>query len=221
MKKLIILAVLLLAYSYSLTAQTSAENAQSKYVTAMESSLQILDTALTPATLIILANNFERIGNAEKNKWQPFYYAAFCYAVMAGTVSDNSEIDPLTEKASSYLAFANELEKNNSEISSLHAMILYIRVLVDPIGRWQTLGTEATELLERSKNQDPSNPRPWLIEARAKLHIPEAMGGGSKAAGASINECIARFKTFLPGNSLAPVWGKAAAEKLVKDINPQ
>ncbi len=140
---------------------------------------------------------------------------------MAANVPDKSRIDPLAEKAVSYLAAADALEKNNSEISSLQGMILYTRVLVDPINRWQIMGKEAIDYLAKAKQQDPANPRPYLIDARAKLHTPEGLGGGPKAAKLIIDECLAKFKVFAPANSLAPDWGKAQAEKLSKAISPQ
>ncbi len=83
MKKSIIIAAMLIAASCKLTGQTSAVSSadmSKKFVDAMEVNLKLLDTASAPATFIMLANNFERIGKAEKNQWQPFYYAAFCYA---------------------------------------------------------------------------------------------------------------------------------------------
>lgn len=224
MKKSIIIAAILIAGSSQLFAQTSIEDGKGtnkKFVSAMETNLKLLDTASAPATFIMLANNFERIGKAEQNQWQPFYYAAFCYAIMAGNVPDKSKIDMLTEKAISYLTIADALEKNNSEISSLRGLILYTRVLVDPMSRWQTIGKEAADQLAKAKQQDSANPRPYLIEARAKLHTPEGLGGGPKAARAIIDECLAKFKTFVPANSLAPVWGKIQAEKMAQSISPQ
>jgi hypothetical protein len=224
MKKSIFIAVILMAGSYTLLAQTSAEapaGMNKKFVTAMETNLKILDTAGTPGTFIMLANNFERIGKAEQKQWQPFYYAAYCYAVMAAYTPDKAKIDLLAEKAESNLALANALEKNNSEISSLQGMILYTRVQVDPISRWQTMGTEAINHLAKAKQQNPSNPRPYLVDARAKMHIPEGLGGGPRAAKSIIEECLGKFKTFIPENSIAPNWGKIAAEKLLQAINPQ
>jgi hypothetical protein len=221
MKKSITIAVVIITASCRLAGQTSAEatnGMNKKFVTAMESNLKLLDTANAPATFVMLANNFERIGKAEKNQWQPYYYAAFCYAIMAANVPDKSKLDFLAEKAETYLASADVLEKNNSEISSLHGMICYTRVLVDPISRWQTLGKEAADYLAKAKQQDPSNPRPYLIEARAKLHTPEGLGGGPKAAKLIVDECLARFKTFVPANFLAPSWGQSQAERLSKSI---
>jgi hypothetical protein len=221
MKKTIIITSLLIASSCMLLAQTSVETGtdmKAKFISAMEANLKLLDTASTPETFIMLANNFDRIGKAAQKQWQPFYFAALCYGIMASNVPDKSKIDFLAEKAESYLALADALEKNNSEISTLRGMLLYTRVLVDPINRWQAMGQEAQDHLAKAKEQNPANPRPYLIEARAKLHTPEAMGGGPKAAKPIIAECLNKAKAFLPENSISPNWGKQQAEKLAQAV---
>lgn len=219
MKKAIIIALTVFTAIYHLSAQTTTEpggNMSKKFVASMETNLGILDTASTTETYIMLANNFERIGKAEQKQWQPFYYASFCYAIMAGDTPDKSKIDFLADKAESYLNKADEIEKNNSEISSLKAMVLYIRVLVDPVSRWQTMGAQAAGYLSMAKQQNPANPRPWLIEARTKLYTPESLGGGPKAAAPTIEECMNKYKAFVPENSIAPDWGKGQAKKMMQ-----
>jgi hypothetical protein len=218
MKKTIVIAALFTISTCKLFAQSSAD-ADKKYITAMETNIKMLDTATNPVTYTMLANNFERIANAEKNKWQPFYFASFCYAIMASNSQDRSKVDYLAEKAESYLALADALEKDNSEISTLRGMILYTRVGVDPMTRFRTLGMEAISNLEKAKQQDPNNPRPWLVDANAKLRTPEGMGGGPKVAKAAVETCLEKFKSFVPENSIAPNWGKAPAEKLLKSLN--
>ena len=185
----------------------------------METNLKILDTASTPATLIMLANTFERIGNAEKKYWQPWYYAALCYGFMALKAPDKSMIDPLTEKAEAYLEKATLLSKDNSEISALQGMILNTKILVDPVTRWQTYSPQSTALLQSSKQQNPSNPRPYLIEARTKMFTPPAMGGGPDAARPIVEKALSNFKEFQPENSIAPVWGLEQTKLLQAKIN--
>src|SRR6476619_5575761 len=54
-------------------------NAQSeKYVGAMKKNIAELDSAHDATHLSELANNFERIADAEKTQWLPYYYAAYC-----------------------------------------------------------------------------------------------------------------------------------------------
>ena len=81
MKKAIFLFVTVFYVLTNSSAQpvASASVGNNKFIAAMETNLKILDTASSPATLIMLANTFERIGNAESKYWQPWYYAALCY----------------------------------------------------------------------------------------------------------------------------------------------
>lgn len=224
MNRLIIMAGILIVCSGKLLAQASNETGRTgntKFMTAMEANLKMLDTASNPATFILLANNFERIGKTEQKQWQPFYHAGFCYAVMALNTPDKSKTDALADKADGYLALAETLSKDNSEISALRAMIIYARILVDPTSRWQAMSIEAADDLAKAKQQNPANPRPYLVEASTKLRTPEGLGGGPKATKPIIEECLNKYNAFVAENSIAPNWGKGQAEKISKMVNPQ
>jgi hypothetical protein len=45
-----------------------------KYVGAMKKNIRELDSAHDAGRLSELANNFERIADAEKTQWLPYYY---------------------------------------------------------------------------------------------------------------------------------------------------
>lgn len=190
-----------------------------KFITIMETNLKILDTASTPATFTMLANTFERIGNAENKYWQPWYYAALCYGFMAMNTPDKTMIDPLTAKAEEYIAKATLLSNNNSEISALLGMITNTKILVDPITRWQTYSAEAAAFLKTAKEQNPLNPRPYLIEARTKLFTPAAMGGGPEAARPMVEKALSNFAAFKPENTITPRWGLVHTQMLQAKIN--
>jgi hypothetical protein len=220
MKKIIIMLVVSFFVMNSCVAQTNTSSAtDDKFMTVMKLNLVTLDTAGSASTLITLANNFERIGNAEKKYWQPWYYAALCYGFMAANVPDKKMIDGLADKALGYLDKAALLSEKNSEISALKAMLVNLKILVDPVTRWQSYGAEAAALLQVSKEQNPSNPRPYLIEARAKLYTPAAFGGGPEAAKPIIEKALTNFAAFTPENSIAPGWGWAQAKMLLSKIN--
>ena len=144
MKQSFIIAIVIFAGSFKLAAQTSTtvSGSDKKFISAMEINLQKLDTAGNVSSFIMLANNFDRIATAEKTKWEPFYYAAYCYAVMAVSSPDKTKIDMLADKAELWLQQANNLKKNNSEIAALFAMIKSSKIMVDPINRWQSFGQE-------------------------------------------------------------------------------
>lgn len=219
-KAIIILSASVCAWNCS-TAQPGATSVveDKKFITTMEANLRILDTASTAATYIMLANNFERIANAEKKYWQPWYYAALCHGFMAVNVPDTKMIDPLADQAGAYLEKAGLLSENNSEISALKAMLINLRILVDPMARWQTYSVEAAAFLETAKKQNPLNPRPYLIEARTKLFTPVAMGGGPEAARPVAEKALSNFAVFTPENSIAPHWGLVSTQMLLSEIN--
>jgi len=195
--------------------------AQKSFELAMKNNLAQLDTSSTPEGFLALANNFERIGSAEKTRWQPFYYAAYCYTVLAYLSPDKSKIDPLADKAESLLQQAEAVEKNNSEISCLFAMINSCRILVDPISRFQTRGREAQMQLAKAKQENADNPRVYLLQARMQLRTPEGLGGGKKAAKESAELAVQKFKDFKPENSISPNWGGQQAKSLLDQINAQ
>ncbi|MFN2440767.1 MAG: hypothetical protein ABR503_16300, partial [Chitinophagaceae bacterium] len=191
----------------------------STFETAMLHNIRQLDTASAASTLITLGNNFERIGNAEQKKWEPFYYAAYCYTVMAFMSPDKTKIDWLADKAEAYLQKAEAIEKNNSEISCLFAMINSCRILVDPIARFQAKGKEVQMFLDKAKQENVHNPRIYLLQGRMQIRTPEAFGGGKKPAKESIDLTIEKFKNFKPKNAIAPNWGEKQAISLLNQIN--
>lgn len=195
-----------------------AQTKSSRFMTAMEANLKILDTASAPATFRLLSGNFERIAQADSVYWQPYYYAAHNYAVLAAEGNDISRIDELTDKALALLAKAEALKPGNSEIAALFAMITNIQILVDPIGRYMEYNTRATAYLQTAKSSDPSNPRPYFIEARTLLHVPVTMGGGPQAALPLLEEALKKYKTFTPENSIAPRWGEQQTLQLADTI---
>lgn len=210
MKKVLTLVVMgLLHFAYA-----SAQD----FIPAMESNLQSLDTA-SGQSYLALAHSFERIGRAEGKQWEPFYHAAYCYTMMASGTPDKSQKDLLADKAESYLDQAAALSANNSEINALHAMVLFIRVSVDPMGRWQTVGQEAYLYLDKAKEQDTSNPRPYYIESRMLVRLPEGLGGGREAALASVHISLQKYATFTPANTIAPKWGKQSAERFQQELS--
>jgi len=220
MKKLIVSFLVFLTAESVVTAQAAKAvepTSNNLYMVAMQKNLSILDTASTFSSLQSVSNSFERIANAEKNKWEPYYYAAYCYAVMA-LKAGKEHVDILADKADSYLKLAVKLD-DNSEISALSAMVHACRIGVDPISRFQVNGSAAHGLLEKASIQNPANPRPFLLKARILLRTPEAMGGGKKPAKAALETAVEKFRTFTPASSISPRWGQQQAEASLDEIN--
>ena len=179
-----------------------------KYMTAMKQNIAQSDSLMQKSNAAELANNFNRIGDAEKDKWLPYYYAAYCTITQAFSDQDNSKKDALADKANEYLSKAQTiLGKENSEINVIKSMIATAHMMVDPQSRFMSYGSQSTEFLKKAQTLDPTNPRPVLLEAQNTFYTPETFGGGKNAARPLFEKAQKLFDTFKPETELSPVWG--------------
>ncbi len=221
MKKIIYAVFVILSTINSVNAQTtSKEDLKPVFVEAMLKNISQLDTASTHSVLVSLANNFERIGNAEKNKWEPFYYASYCYTAMA-FMANRADIDQLADQSERLAQKAASLSMENSEISCLYAMINSCRIMVDPVSRFQTKGKEVQTYLAKATAENASNPRIYLLQARILMRTPEAFGGGVKPARQAIGLAINHFKKYQNENPVGPTWGEGQANAILQKLDAQ
>lgn len=206
---------LLFLIAASLTI-TAAFGQNEKFVKAMEPKVAMLDSNNTIESWKDLANSFERIANAEKTQWEPYYYAAYC-TVMAGNFSmpqdgsfgDNSAIsDPMADKAEGFINKAAELSKDNSEIYCVMKMVYSLRMMGNPMARYMTDGTKAAEALAKAKSLNANNPRVYILEAQDKFYTPEQYGGSKEEAKLLFEKASDIFKTTPPANTIEPQWGR-------------
>lgn len=189
-----------------------------KYTAAMKKNLAAMDTAFnSPASLISLANSFERIATTEKNQWLPYYYAAFLQ-VNAGIMDqDKSKADAIADKATALLNVADSLSPNNSEISCVKSVIASCHMLVNPQERWMQYGQESATQLETAIQQDPTNPRPNFLKGQGLKYTPEQFGGGCATAKPELETALQKYNAFKPASDIAPNWGKQIVEQLLSD----
>jgi hypothetical protein len=220
MKHLLFITAAFLICACSTKAQKNIlDKSSTDFEAAMIENIKHLDTASTQALLITLANNFDRIGKVEKLRWEPTYYASYCYATLAFLSADKNKVDGLLDKSEYYLQQAEAISKNNSEISSLYAMINSCRIIVDPINRYQTKRKDVFALLAKAKVEDPNNPRPYLVEANLLWRTPPVFGGGKKPSRQMVETAIEKYKIFKPANTISPTWGELQALSLLRKID--
>ncbi len=206
MKKL---SFLLLVFSLSVSAISQSD----RYEAAMKARVEKLDSFKSAAEWLDAANAFERIAEAEKNQWLPYYYAALGQVMtgyMSGTpgaAAGADKTDPLADKAEQLVLKAEALSKENSEIFVVKKMIATLRMMADPMNRWQTYGPQAAEYLQQAKKLNPANPRVYYLEGQDKFYTPEEFGGSKTEAKVLFEESLKKFETFKPESSLHPQWG--------------
>ena len=180
-----------------------------KYISAMKTNITLLDSMMIKGNGAEIGNNFERIADAEKTQWLPYYYAALGTVSQAYTEKDNSKKDALADKAQQLIDKAEAiLGKENSETDVVKSMIATAHMMVDPQTRYMTYGPASTGFIEKSKSLDSTNPRPVLLEAQSKFYTPEAYGGGKDAAKEYFEKANALNEKFKPETDLSPNWGK-------------
>ena len=155
MKRLFPLLILVIAGLHA--------NAQSsKYISAMEANIAAMDTTHAYTAWQELGNNFERIANAEKNQWLPYYYSAVCNALTGYMLSNgapgtwsSTQTDQIADKSEAMLNKAEEMEKNNSEIYCVRKMIATLRMMGDPMTRYQVYGPQVAGGIVKSQIAEP------------------------------------------------------------------
>lgn len=201
MKK-ILLAVLLVSVAATSFSQSD------RFKQAMATNLKKFDSASTADDMLALSNSFERIGDAEKTQWLPYYYAALTYAFHAYMKNTPSSNDTYASKTEELINKAEALEKNNSEIACVKSIIASLRMIVDPQSRWQSFGATVQQEIEKAKSLDPANPRPYFLQGQNLRYTPQEFGGGCATAKPALEEALKKFETFKPASEMHPNWGK-------------
>jgi hypothetical protein len=188
-------------------------SAQSKYEGAMAKGLEQFKDVKTVEEMSATSAFFERVADAEKDKWLPYYYAAYANH-LTGWMNPKADKDKVAEKTKDLLAKAEAIERN-SELYCLRQMVAIQQMTVDVMARYQTYGTEATASLEKAVEADPTNPRIYYLRGQTLMNTPEAYGGGKAVAKKLFEKSLELYKTFKPASAFHPNWGKEDAEKLL------
>ena len=130
---------------FALVASTAGFAQSEKYTAAMTKNLALFDSVKSTEQYQSLAATFERIGDAEKTEWLPYYYAGL--ALLTPGWSDSKvDKDANAEKVKAICGKAEALAKTDadkSEVYALRNMISTQQMLVDPQNRWMSYGQEA------------------------------------------------------------------------------
>ena len=203
---------LLAAFSIQATVFSQSD----KYVATMQKNIALFDSAKTAEDFTKLANTFERIGDAEKTQWLPYYYAGLALTTSGWTpaVTDKdanaARINSLSDKAESIATS----DADKAEILTLKNMSATQQMIVDPQNRWMTYGQAAGQALEKALKLDPTNPRLYYLQGMSLFGTPEQFGGGKAKAKPVFEKAVQLYKEQKP-KELYPRWGQKQAEDMI------
>lgn len=187
---------LLLAAAVVLSVAAHAQS--DKYMDAMKKNLALFDSAKTPADFENIAAGFQRIGDAEKTQWLPYYWQGLALAsigwkyfpdphgVTEVKVDNLSQtVDDLASRINATADKADAVATDNnakSEIQTIRYMALTQQMIVDPQSRYMTYGAQAGQALQKAIQLNPNNPRAYYLQAMGVYGTPEQYGGGKAPA---------------------------------------
>lgn len=205
--KTTILILLTLAFSVSV-------NANDKYTETMQKNIDAVYKAQSIADIQNAVNTFERIGEAEKTKWEPFYYAGFGYVMMATREKEATAKDSYLDLALKAIEKAKAIRIDESEIIALEGFVHMMRVTVDPASRGQQYSGLAFQSFGKAVAMNPENPRALALLAQMQYGTAQFFGSPTTEACTTLSKSLEKFDTFKSDNPLAPKWGKGMAEEM-------
>jgi hypothetical protein len=212
MKTLNIIPILvaLLALLVSLIA-----NASDKYTESMQKNIQVVYAANTIEEIQAAVNAFERIGEAEKSKWEPHYYAAYGYLMIALREKETQKKDSWLDQSLKSVEKAKAVSSNESETIALEGFVHMIRVTVDPASRGQQYSGMAMQSFGRAISLNPQNPRALVLMAQMQYGTAQFFGSSTDEACGTLKRALELFDTpTASDNPLAPIWGKQMADNM-------
>lgn len=210
MKTIITLAILLSVFTSTAFS--------SNYEEAMKTNILKIDESKNTADFTTLANQFQRIANAEKDKWLPGYYVAYCYA-RATTISEMPADDKhkLLDLAQTQIDVLLKTNKTESEIFALQGFIYQMRI-TDMMKGMKFSGL-SNESLEKAERLNPNNPRVYYLRGANIFYTPVAFGGGKEKAKPMFEKAAALFESQKPANEISPNWGKEHNTQMLQQCN--
>ena len=190
----------------------------SKYEEVMKSNIDKMNQLTSSAELQSLGAQFERIGNAEPDKWLPNYYAAYCY--VSSTVFDNMENDAKKVQLDKAQVLIDKLMKdysNESEIYTLQAFLYQLRI-TDMMSGAKYSG-KAAEAIAVAEKLNPENPRVYYLRGSNTFHTPKFVGGGPEKAKQDLEKAATMFSSQKPTDPLMPTWGAIHNNQLLSQCS--
>lgn len=206
-------------FSIALFATIALQAQSDKYVPAMKDNFKMQDNAKTTEDFQKVSATFERIGDAEKTQWLPYYYAALALTTPAWTDA-NIDKDANAQKIIALCDKADALTTTNedkAEIFSIRNMAATQQMLVDPQSRFMSYGQEAAADLQKGMQLDPNNPRLYYLQGMSIYGTPPQFGGGADKAKPIFEKAMELFKDATP-KPLYPDWGMKQTEEVLSQI---
>ncbi|WP_346861771.1 hypothetical protein [uncultured Draconibacterium sp.] len=178
----------------------------SKYEETMKTNIDKLYALNSSVELQALANQFERIGIAEQDKWLPSYYAAYCF--VRSTFLDEMDADDKHKQLDKAQSLIDELQKKyseESEICALQALVYQLRIT--DMSKGAKYSMKASSAIAEAEKLNAENPRVYYLRGSNTFHTPKFFGGGAEKAKPDLEKAAKMFESVKQTDPLMPTWG--------------
>ncbi len=212
MKKTVLTAIGILCAAVLFANGGQFEKAMAKNIPAMYQ-------AADPETLIGVVNQLTRIGDAEANRWEPYYYAAFGYLRLMSMVESTEDKDKYLDQGLAAIAKGEAIKANDSELESMKGYIHMMRVTIDPATRGMQYSGMAMASFQKAIALNPQNGRAHFLLGRMQFGTAQFMGNGDGGACESFAKAKAIFESEENDErSIAPSWGLGGTNEAIQQI---
>lgn len=189
---------------------------------AMGANVPLIFKSSTPEDLTSVINKLNRIGAAEKDRWEPHYYVAFGYLRMSQMMESAEDKDKFLNLAMKSVDEASKLLPNDSELETMRGFITMIQLTVDPGTRGMTHSPLAMGAFQKAVAINPENPRAHYLLGQMQYGTAQFMGSDTSDACGSLATAITLFEgAGTPENPFAPTWGKEDAISMQQRVCDQ
>ena len=199
-------------------ALTMVMNAQTPFENTIKEGLTQIDSAKSIADMQAAVGKFERISKAESSRWEPLYYLAFSQINLSFWEKEDEKKDAILDQAEDNIEKALSINGDKSELYAIQGFLYQGRIQVNPM-RGMTYSQKAAEILSKSIEENPENPRPLFLLAQNIYHTPKMFGGGSRNALPKALEAKERFDKEKDKEGISPKWGAVSNLRVIEACN--
>jgi tetratricopeptide (TPR) repeat protein len=204
MKHFIFTFAITVTFVSLLPAQTGLD----EFVTSAKETVERGSMEFDKSLLMQGHSMFERALAMEPDNLLLQYQVAYAeYRVMTYLLNrEKDRFDPVADKAVDRLEKILRIKPGWSEAQALLSAIHGLQIAKNWT-RAITLGPTANRLAQQATENDPENPRAWLMHAAQKLNTPQMFGGSIDEALEAYKKSVDLFENHIENDPLEPVWG--------------
>lgn len=217
-KKLI--AFVFLIFSGILLSQVKKDSVEVEktYEQLMQENLALFPNSKSGEDFERLYQSFIKIGDKEKKRWLPYYYASYAKVLHGKNLvkegKGGEELMTTADVAQKALKKSMALSEN-AENWILQKLIYQLEFYEKPVTEYQKGGAMALQALSLAEKLDSRNPRVALLKSEDLYFSPKNKGGDKVKGLEFYKKTTKLFNSYKSKVRFYPTWGAEEAEVVI------